>query len=474
LLLSILLISLKVSAQETEKLNNAWEKYFDLQFDSCAYYIDSAMDFNSRYLYHLLQATKVFMKDDLTFYKTNKHLEDNLLDELAQLKFKEEESNFLKSEIKLQWAIIKLKNGDEFSAFWNLKQAHSLAKANYKAHPEFISSYKTLGLLNVLFGILPDKYHWILSLFGIDGDISKGMDLLTKAEQNINFLSMEVTLTKALLYSYLLNSPKKGAAHMGLKYKKTSPLLVVYAYALVLMKNAESEKALSVVREYDAKGSSFELLPQMYYVLGEIYLQKGLPDTALTYYHQFLITHREQNLVKDTNYKIGLCHLLTDREDSVKKYFDISRNISRAKNEADKNANYMLNLHFDINKELIKLRYATDGGYFDNALMIRNNIDTMKFNTHDQCEYAYRSARLFHKTGKIERAIYYYMQTIKRQEKNHWYFAPNSALQLGLLYDKKGNEEQAVYYLKQVNDYSSYNYENSIKQKAKTALKAMD
>jgi len=240
------------------------------------------------------------------------------------------------------------------------------------------------------------------------------------------------------------------------------------------MKNAESEKARSLIQEYEKMGGTFNNLPQMFYLLGEIYLQKGSPDTALTYYHQFVINQRERNLVKDSNYKIGLCHLLLDQPDSVNIYFDISRNISWAKNEADKNAKYMLDADEHVNKELTKLRYATDGGYYKNAIKIKDQIDTMKFDAHHKCEYSYRSARLFHKTEKIKHAIYFYEQTIERQGNNNWYFAPNSALQLGIIYSNEGNEERAEYYLSKVSDYSNYSYQRSIRQKAKTALKSLD
>lgn len=474
---SILILSYPTFSQSEVDYNlqAAYSQFLNLQLDSCSNSLrhvpPSPLTF---YLEILLASTKIFIEDDYNFYKAKKKLESELLDKLDKLNFSASYHNFLRSEIKLQWAILKLKNGDEFAAFWNLKQAYNLTKENVNQNPEFLPSYKTLGLLHVLYGVFPDKYNWILSILGIEGNVNDGLSELEKVYKSEHLLSLECGMTIGLLQAYLLNASDKGADLMKTIHEKRNQLLIGYAYALILMKNSQSEKALSIIDDAEYMYPQPFVLSQMYYLKGEGLLQKGLFDEAIGNYQKFLSKHNGKNLVKDTYYKIGICHLINDQPNRAEKYFDESIQKGWAKNEADKNAKSTLESGYISTKELYQLRYATDGGFYEKALKIHEHINILKLNDHDKCEFYYRSARLFHKTGKIENAISNYQKTIKFQKMKNWYFAPNSALQLGLIFLTENNDEAATKYLHLVNNYSGYPYQSSIRQKAKTAYKQLN
>ena len=364
--------------------------------------------------------------------------------------------------------------GDEFSAFWNLKQAYNIANENTKNYPDFIPSYKTVGLIHVLFGVFPDKYNWLLSLFGIEGDVEKGLIELDKVHNSSHYLALESNITTALLYAYLLNNPEKGANIMRNIQAQNKYLLVDYAFVLILIKNAQSELASQIIEDTFDNHHQPLKIQQLYYAYGEILLQKGELDLAIKHYQEFLSLNKSKNLVKDANYKIGICFLLKDMPDSVEIYFNASRNYEWAKNETDKNAQLALTSKIDPNKNLLQLRYATDGGYYENAFKIHEQIDTTTLNVHDRCEFAYRSARLYDKSGGIEKAISKYQKTLKIQKSQNWYYAPNSALQLGLIYLQRDDKKNSRVYLEMISNYHGYSYQNSIRQKAKSALKELD
>jgi len=456
-------------------IQKAYQYYFNFEFDSCSLILEKTPPNPwSFYISSLLSSTEVFINDDPTYYKVNKFLESELLDSLDKLSFAEEHVNFLKSEIKLQWAILKLKNGDEFSAFWNLKQAYSIAKSNVVKYPDFIPSYKTLGLLHVLYGVFPNKYDWILSIFGIVGNAEKGMDELQKVQQSEHLISAEATLISALLQAYMLNNPEKAAAIMAPFNENNEFLLVDYANVLILMKNAQSEVALKILNSAFSKYAKPIKITQLYYLNGEIYLQKNNLDYAIENYEKFLSVHQGKDLIKDAYYKIGICYLIKNMPEKSDVYFMKSKENGWTRNEADKYAVGSLERDIPLNKDLLKLRYATDGGYYENALKIHEEIDTSGFTDHDLCEYYYRSARLFHRLNNIQKAIENYQNTINSQEEKSWYFAPNSALQLALIYTSRDENENAKKYLKLLSDYGGYPYQNSIRQKAKSALKKID
>jgi tetratricopeptide (TPR) repeat protein len=470
-----LFLNQQILAQQNIQLQNAYNQFYDFELDSCENSLEKATpDPSSFYLKSLVSFARIYINDDPAYYKKNKSTESHLLDNLDKYKLTEEYNDFLKSEIKLQWAILKLKNGDEFSAFWNLKQAYNIAIENTENYPDFIPSHKTLGLLHVLFGVFPDKYDWLLSLFGIEGDVEKGLTELDKANNSSHHLALESNITTALLYTYLLNDPEKGSYIMRNIHEQNKYLLVDYAFVLILIKNAQSELASKIIEHTFESHEEPLKIPQLYYAYGEIFLQKGELDLAIKYYQQFLSLNKSKNLVKDANYKVGVCFFLKDMPDSVNKYFDASKNYEWAKNETDKNAQLALNSKIKPNKNLLQLRYATDGGYYENAFKIHELIDTTTLNLHDKCEFAYRSARLYDKSGEIEKAIRNYQKTIIAQESQNWYYAPNSALQLGLIYYQRGDEENSRKYLEINSNYNGYPYQNSIRRKAKSALKELD
>lgn len=466
-----------ISAQTnpTEEVLKAYQHYFNFELDSSRQTLNkSTKNPWSYYLNALLVSTEVFISDDPAFYKSQKSHESKLLDQLDKLEFTDEYNNFLRSEIKLQWAILKLKNGDEFSAFWSLKQAYSISKENIEKYPDFMPSYKTLGLLHILYGVFPDKYDWILSLFGIDGNVEMGLRELHKVHLNDDFFSLEAGLYAALLQSYLLNRTEAAVTIMQSLHEKNKLLLINYACALILIKDAQGESAKQILDDVAVRYAEPFRIPQIYYIYGEVYLQKSQLDSAIQNYEKFLLNNNGQDLVKDANFKLGICYFIKGETEKSLYFFKKAKVAGQTKNEADKYAAIVLDRNLHLNKDLLRLRYATDGGYYTKALKIHEVMDTTGLNNHEISGYYYRSARLFHRIGDLEKAEMYYVNTIITQKEKNWYFAPNSTLQLAIIYQSKNDDEAARKYLRLINDYNGYPYQNSIRQKSKSLSRNLD
>lgn len=88
----------------------------------------------------------------------------------------------------------------------------------------------------------------------------------------------------------------------------------------------------------------------------------------------------------------------------------------------------------------------------------------------DKIEFTYRAARIYHETGDIEKAIQFYQSTIARGEKYSYYFAANSALHLGLIYENQGLPDKATEYFHKCLAMKNTDYKNSLDQKAKAGL----
>ena len=71
-------------------------------------------------------------------------------------------------------------------------------------------------------------------------------------------------------------------------------------------------------------------------------------------------------------------------------------------------------------------------------------------------------------------AINFYKETIEKGKNETFYFSPKSALQLGLIYEKKGDKKQASKYFQSCIDMQNHLYEQSLEQKAKAGLERLN
>ena len=134
-----------------------------------------------------------------------------------------------------------------------------------------------------------------------------------------------------------------------------------------------------------------------------------------------------------------------------------------ALNEADKN-------HINSPK-LLRARLFYDGGYFKKAHLELTSANNLSDYNGFLDEYYYRLARIESKLNYIdEQVITKYQKSFDLGRKSSNYYAPMSALQIGLIYEKKNDHKKAVIYFEKCLSLSEFDYERGIHQKAKVSL----
>jgi len=385
---------------------------------------------------------------------------------------------FVEAEMRLQWSFVYLKFGNEMDAAFNLRSAYNLARNCRKKNPGFIPVRKTTGMLDIMIGAVPEKYGWILSLLGLEGNIGKGLKDLTLVASSGTDLASEAAVLHAVINTFVLQKPAEGtkeiknsvAIHRDRK-------LVLFLAAAIAMKNSESGYALSLL-----ENANFTLSPEMkennelsipyaQYLRGEAYLHKGAYQRAIDAYSSFISNYAGINYLKDSYFKTGLCYWLVGDRMKARSYFDEARSRGKESTEADKHAARTLMSGEEPNIPLSQVRHFTDGGFYIQAdSTIRAIAPAMLRSKKEQVEYYYRKARLAHKLGQHEAAKLFYAQTIDMSESDNWYFAPNSSLQLGYIAVENGDIPTARKWFLKALGYKKHEYKNSIDAKAKSAL----
>jgi len=455
----------------------AYDKISNLEISEAIFLLDnnqSQKDYSTLYLISLAETLHLITTENRQDIKAYNKAEAERLSTIKNAVIEHPHKLFFLSEIRLRNAYVHIKFGNYWKAVHNLRQAYKLIERNVKAYPEFTPNLKTLGVLQVLFGAVPQKYKWIVNFFGIDGSIKEGMENLEQFEHTDHMQQIEAGISIAVVYAFLLQDFSMATDALRGYYENNPSNGIIYLFSILLIKNSKSDQALSIIKSTSSNNTLYKI-PFIHYHIGEIYLQKGEYQNAIDSYQEFLRKFTGSNLIKDTHYKIALAYWLLDDQSNALTYADLAKKRGITETEADKHADRQLNYDQLPNQIILKIRLFTDGGYYHQAKDIISKSDLNNFNLlKDKVEFTYRIARLAHKKSELETAIKEYLETVDKAENNPWYFAPNSCLQLGYLYLKLNKLEKAKFFFKKATEYKRHEYKTSIDNKAKIALRSLE
>lgn len=378
---------------------------------------------------------------------------------------------FLRAELQLQKGFNQINLGQELSAVLSIRAAYNLAQQCVKKFPDFVPVKKTWGVIQVMIGSVPDKYHWFMSLLGMKGSVVVGQKMLNDLRASRSSLSSEAGIlyyTIKGLINQQFDEASKGLTDM-LKQQPDQRLISFLAVNMMI-KNSQSEEALQIIQHLDANTKG---LPMYYidYIRGEILLQRADYTASIQAFQRFIQNYKSQNFKKDAYFKISLAYFLQGKIEQAKGFFERAKKTGRATAEPDRYADAQLKEGIFPNPKLLRARFYTDGGYFKEAKEILTAITPIDLTTLlDRTEFYYRKGRLAHKTKDVAAAKIFYQQTIDLAKDNPWYFGPSAALQLGYIAQEARQYPEARVFFEKALSYKKHEYKNSIDSKARFAL----
>ncbi len=399
-------------------------------------------------------------------------LADNQELRLKIIRSQDEDSpwtGFLEAEVKLQWAFVNFKYGNDWDAFWGLRSAYRTAKKNHSRFPQFTPNNRTLGVLNLIFGNVPSKNQWLMNLFGLRGDVQTGLTQLAATEKTHPEFRVESLLVLGMANVYLLEDFDEAIKLISDDAVGNEPLSE-YVKSLIYLKSHQASKAQKSLFNSSKK------LPIHDYLIAETFFQAGEYAKAIVHYQDFIQANRGTSYMKDAYLKLGMSNGFLG---NVKAYDDnLAKSESQGvvNSEVDKNAVKLIQDLQRQNPTALKIRFAIDGGYYAKADSLIKLLELkVDLSDYERLELIYRKARMNHLNGKTKEANNYYKQVIGNSELiSETYYGPNSYLQLGYLMRKEGDSESARMYFNRVLTFKKHPYKNSLDSKAKIALKQLD
>ena len=419
----------------------------------------------------------ILIGEEEDFFSTAKDLKSDRIDFIQQGDDSSPYYLYAQAEVHLQWAFARLKFEEYLTAAYEIQKAYTLLEENQELFPNFKLNKKGLGLLHTLVGAIPEKYQWIINLVGMEGGVELGLSelksLLKDDEMEmyhsevlflITFLQLNMT-NDEIAYKQLLDD-------IGSEYSDS--YLLNFAAARLSHALGENDLCIKVLEHRPTiQGKlSFHYLD---YLLGMSYLYKLEYEKSKVYFTLFLSNFKGNNYIKSAYHKLAWIFFLQGEDNN---YFELVKAKGIASIDEDKvalkEANSAIKNKYHTCSRLLRTRLLYDGGYYDEALLEISSVKILKKYSGFYDEYWYRLARIKSKLNYEDVVVItnyqksYDLGIADNQSTN--YYAPMSALQIGLIYEKQNKFNQAKIYFEKCLSLSDFDYERGIHQKAKVGL----
>lgn len=429
------------------------------------------------YLENYVDVVELLNSENEITYEKILQKEDERLELIENLDRNSPYNRFLRAEIKLHWALLKIRFGHEVKAGWNVIQAYRLLEENQRLFPNFLPNQKSLGCLHVLFGSVPENQKWITKFLGLRGNIQQGMNELRQASKDKTF-GLEAKFCTFFIQAYVLKfDEKQNTELLQLVDNQPDNLNIFLIATAVSLKENHTEQAIELLKKFPTD-AAYIYFPIFELYKAETQLFKGNYAQASTAYLTYLKNFKGKGFIKDTYYKLFVSNWLAGDEKKGRFYLTKIPSNGNALAESDKAAqkfyeNYTKN-NILPNKTLLKLRLVFDGGYFEQAAKDVENLSEKNFtNAKDQAEFNYRAGRIYQKLSQYDKAISFFEQAIKLSDGQDWHFGASSSLQLGYIFQAKTQKNKAKAYFEKAISYKRHEYKTSIDNKARAALTEM-
>ncbi len=434
------------------------------------------------YLEDFSDFIRLFISEDRDLYRNLKSQGESRRKQLSKGNQYSPYHRFFLGEHHLQWALIRFRFGDYTSGALDMRQAWQYIEENNRLHPDFMPNHMVYGVIRVMLSLVPEQYQWITDLLGIRGDMKEGLVSIHRVavyqgDNSIVRLYQPEALFYLALISANLKQEKRDALALISIFEKSDRIsavrnsqLITFARASIALRNNRNDLALQILTSTskDTTAYPFHFLD---FMRGLALLYKT-DFTAAIFFQKYLNEFSGINYKPAAMQRLAWIALLEGDSAQYYAYMERIRGMAPTVVDEDKQARRDAEKGEIPSPLLLRVRLLFDGGYYQEALrvLINHPVHEVVRNRKDLVEYTYRMGRIYHESGQIDKAIAQYESTMERGRNEPYYFAANSALQLGLIYESRGEMDLAAKAFRDCLSMKPEEYRSSLEMKAKAGL----
>lgn len=378
-----------------------------------------------------------------------------------------------KGGLYMHWAFVHLRMGDNFKAATTFRKSFIILKENQRLYPSFEYDDIFFGLENAVVGTIPDDYKWIASFLGMKGNVKKGVEQIERfldRHTPQDAMYAEAQVFYAYLKFYLLSQQDEAWQYVNSNgFSISNNLLFGFVRANIALNYRKADAALQTLKHMQGL-DDYKRFPVLDYEVGAALLHK-LEPAAIGYFNRFLSAYRGKLFIKDTWQKKAYAYYLQGDEQQALQCREAIKRYGTTDVDADKQAQRFAEQNVWPQTLLLQARLLIDGGYYQQALTkLSGKTEGEMGGITDKAEYNFRLGRAYDELGNDSKALEYYNRAISlgRERKEH--FAARSSLQVGFIYEKRGNAALALASYKACLGMPVQDYKNSIFQQAKAGI----
>jgi predicted negative regulator of RcsB-dependent stress response len=377
-----------------------------------------------------------------------------------------------KAGVYFHWALVHVRFGEHFKATTTFRKSFLLIKENQKLFPNFEQNKIFLGVEEAVVGTIPDDYKWLASVFGMKGSVKKGIAQITsfinKSESGAP-LRNEAIIYYCYLKFYLLSQQEEVWNFINSNQFVTRDNLfntfIKANLALNFRKGDAAIQALQVAQQDE----EYKRFPVFDYEMG-FALQHKLDPSANEFFNRFLSRYKGRIFVKETWQQMAFAYFLQNDIGKANNARSQILKVGTKQVDADKQAQRFAESGIWPTPSLLEARLLIDGGYYIRALKKLQGYAFNTLSTADKLEYYFRLARIQDELGNDDKALSLYQTTINFGKTRKEHFAARSALQMAMLYEKRGSKTEALTKYNECLSMKNHDFQSNIDQQAKAGV----
>lgn len=378
-----------------------------------------------------------------------------------------------KAGLYIRWSMVSIRMGENFKAAGYFRKSYLLLKENRKQFPQFEYNNAFWGLEQAIVGTIPDEYKWIASVFGLKGNIKKGVNYISDfigGHSSNDPMQMEAVLYYCYLKFYFQYQQQDVWNFMNsTNFHVDDNLLYRLIKASIGRNYRKADEGIQLLKAAE-QSPLYAQFPIMDYEMGCALLNK-LDPSCTFYFQRFLSKYKGGLYVKDAWQKLALAYYL---QGNMQRASECRKNIGQNGNtmfDADRQSARFSKSKEWPNKLLLQARLLTDGGYYLKALSKINAGSATEFNSEaEKLEYYFRSGRIYDELGSTDKALQLYQAAVNAGKDRQEYFGARAALQMGFIYERKGLTNEAIQKYEECLTMKGHDFKNAIDQQAKAGI----
>lgn len=377
--------------------------------------------------------------------------------------------------IYMHWALIHIRYGERLNGALAFRRSYILLRENAHYFPAFAPTSVMYGIEEAMASTIPDGYKWLMSIFGIKGNLGSGMARLQTYLKN-NPADASPMHEEAMVYDcytrFYLGSQKEAVwqlANSNASFEISNNILRAFIRANLALSYHKADAAIAAMTAAKAMPGSSNY-PVIDYELGSALLFRLNPECA-AHLENFAKRNTGRLFTKDALYKAALAwYLIGDKTRAEADKAAILHQGSLV-TDADINAQRFAKEGRWPQPLLLRARLLTDGGYSNEALTTMRSVSGSTYAEQaDRLEYEFRLGRALEETGDVATAVQCYQRVINTGKERSEDFAARSALQMAIIYEERKQAAEANQYYKICLSMRDHDYQNAIDQQAKAGL----